>query len=583
VRLPARAARFARDEAHVSDTHDPNLHECVARRRTFAIVSHPDAGKTTLTEKLLWFGGAIQTAGAVRARKASRHAVSDWMKMEQERGISVTTSVMSFRYRLPEAPPSDPPIDVNLLDTPGHADFGEDTYRVLTAVDAALMVIDGAKGVEERTEKLIEICRLRDTPVVTFVNKLDRETMEPLEVLDDVESKLGIACVPMTWPIGRGKGFRGVYDLVHHRLHLFRAQAGEDAPPPDAIEVSGTDDPRLDKLLGDDVEQFRADIELLSGAAPDWNHAAFLAGKQSPLLFGSAMNNFGVRELLETFLRLAPPPQPRMAITGDAVLSPPPPGEPVPTRRVETDEPAFTGFVFKIQANMDPKHRDRMAFLRICSGRFERGMKAHHCRLAREVNLGNATTFFARDREIVEEAFAGDIIGIPNHGILKIGDTLTAGELLRFTGIPSFAPEIFRRVVLRTPLKAKALAKGLTQLAEEGAIQVFKMILGGEFVVGVVGQLQLEVMKHRLLTEYSVEAEYETADFNTARWVTPRTEGKSKDDVRKMMDLFVRRNEPNLGHDAHGDLAYLAPNKWNLSKVEERFPDVRFEGTREHT
>ena len=555
----------------------------VRNRRTFAIVSHPDAGKTTLTEKLLWFGGAIQTAGAVRARRASRHAVSDWMKMEQERGISVTTSVMSFRYPMPEAKPTDPKVLVNLLDTPGHADFGEDTYRVLTAVDAALMVIDGAKGVESRTEKLIEICRLRDTPVVTFVNKMDRETMEPLEVLDDVESKLSITCVPMTWPIGRGKGFRGVYDLVHDRLHLFRTQTGEDDAPPDPVQLTGIDDPKLDELLGDDVEQFRADIELLEGAAPTYDHEAFLAGKQSPLLFGSAMNNFGVRELLETFLRLAPPPQPRDAITGDAVLHPPPPGDPVPTRTVQTDEPAFSGFVFKIQANMDPKHRDRMAFLRICSGEFTRGMKAYHCRLRREVNLVNATTFCARDREIVEEAYAGDIIGSPNHGTLKIGDTLTAGELLRFTGIPSFAPELFRRVVLKSPLKAKALAKGLTQLAEEGAIQVFKMILGGEFIVGVVGQLQLEVMKHRLLAEYSVEATYEAVDFSTARWVTPKTDGMSKDDVRKMMDKFERRNEPNLGYDAHGDLCYLAPNKWNLSKVEERFPDVRFEGTREHT
>jgi peptide chain release factor 3 len=555
----------------------------VNNRRTFAIVSHPDAGKTTLTEKLLWFGGAIQTAGAVRARRASRHAVSDWMKMEQERGISVTTSVMSFRYPMPDAHAGDPPVEVNLLDTPGHADFGEDTYRVLTAVDAALMVIDGAKGVESRTEKLIDICRLRDTPVVTFVNKLDRETMEPLEVLDDVESKLSISCVPMTWPIGRGKGFRGVYDLVHNRLHLFRAQPGEDAAPPDPVQLTGIEDPKLDKLLGDDVQQFRADIELLAGAAPEYDHEAFLAGRQSPLLFGSAMNNFGVRELLETFLRLAPPPQSRSAVTGDAVLSPPAPGEPVETRVVETNEEEFTGFVFKIQANMDPKHRDRMAFLRICSGEFSRGMKAYHCRLQREVNLGNATTFFARDREIVEHAYAGDIIGIPNHGILKIGDTLTTGELLRFTGIPSFAPELFRRVVLKSPLKAKALAKGLTQLAEEGAIQVFKMILGGEFVVGVVGQLQLEVMKHRLHAEYSVDAVYEEAAFTTARWITPRTEGKSKDDVRKMMETFRRRNEPNLAHDAHGDLCYLAPNKWNLSKVEERFPDVRFEGTREHT
>lgn len=557
----------------------------VRHRRTFAIVSHPDAGKTTLTEKLLFFGGAIQTAGAVRARRASRHAVSDWMKMEQERGISVTTSVMTFRYPIPGAPDDDPPADINLLDTPGHADFGEDTYRVLTAVDAALMVIDGAKGVESRTEKLIEICRLRDTPVVTFVNKLDRECMEPLEVLDDVESKLGIACVPMTWPIGMGKGFRGVYDLVGKRLFLFKDQSGakDDQMPELGIPLEGVDDPRLDELVGDQVEELREQIELLEGAAPPYDHELFLAGKQSPLLFGSAMNNFGVRELLETFLRLAPPPQNRQAFTGDAVLNPPPPGEAAPTREVDTAEPKFSGFVFKIQANMDPKHRDRMAFLRICSGRFDRGMKAFHPRLGRDVNLGNATMFFAQSREIVEQAYAGDIIGIPNHGILKIGDTLTQGELLRFVGIPSFAPEIFRRVLLKSPLKAKALAKGLTQLSEEGAIQVFKMMIGGEFVVGVVGQLQLEVMKHRLLAEYSVDADYEATTYSTARWVSPITEGRSKIEIRKLMDKFNRRNEANLALDGHGDLAYLAPNKWNLQKVEERFPEVRFSATREHT
>jgi peptide chain release factor 3 len=556
-----------------------------SRRRTFAIVSHPDAGKTTLTEKLLFFGGAIQIAGAVRARRASRHAVSDWMAMEQERGISVTTSVLSFQYRLPEQAETAPPFEVNLLDTPGHADFGEDTYRVLTAVDAALMVIDGAKGVESRTEKLIEICRLRDTPVVTFVNKFDRECRSPIELLDDVEAKLSIKCVPMTWPIGMGKRFRGVYDIVHKQVHLFRyADAhGEDRWPDAGIAVSGPDDPRLDELLGDQAQELRDELELLAGAAPAFDPAAFATGRQSPLLFGSAMNNFGVRELLETYLRLAPRPQPRMAITGNAAVTPPAPGEPVPTRQVEPDEPAFSGFVFKIQANMDPKHRDRMAFLRICSGRFTRGMRAFHCRLGREVGLGNATTFFAANREIVEEAYAGDIIGLPNHGTIKIGDSFTEGELLRFTGIPSFAPEIFRRVLLKSPLKAKALGKGLEQLAEEGAIQVFKLMLGSDYVVGVVGQLQLEVMKHRLLHEYSVEADYESVEFTTARWITPKTEGKSADEVRKLMEQFQRKNDANLAVDAHGDLAYLAPNKWNLQKVEERFPDVRFSATREHT
>lgn len=552
----------------------------VARRRTFAIVSHPDAGKTTLTEKLLLFSGAIQLAGAVRSKKAARATTSDWMAMERERGISVTTSVMSFEYPHPERP-NDPPCQVNLLDTPGHADFGEDTYRVLTAVDAALMVIDGAKGVESRTEKLIEICRLRDTPVVTFVNKFDRECMEPLELLDNIEKKLGMTCVPATWPIGMGKRFKGVYDLVHNRLFLFSA-SGHDRIQ-EGIAVDGLDDPKLDELLGDDAEDLRGEIELLEGAIEPLDHQAFLAGKQTPLLFGSAMNNFGVRELLETFVRLAPPPQPREAITGAAAVSAPAPGEPVETRSVVADEGDFSGFVFKIQANMDPNHRDRMAFLRICSGRFTRGMKAAHCRIGRDIGLGNATAFLARSRELVEEAYAGDIIGIPNHGTIKIGDTFTTGEQLRFTGIPSFAPELFRRVLLKSPLKAKALAKGLTQLSEEGAIQVFKPMLGSQWIVGAVGQLQLEVMKHRLKSEYSVDADYEGVEYTTARWVTPKTEGKSRIQIRKLMDQFERKAQQNLAHDGHGDLAYLAPNRWNLAKVEERFPDLIFRATREHT
>jgi peptide chain release factor 3 len=557
-----------------------------ARRRTFAIVSHPDAGKTTLTEKLLLFGGAIQVAGAVRARKASRHAVSDWMAMEQERGISVTTSVMTFEYPIPGADPGDPPAQVNLLDTPGHADFGEDTYRVLTAVDSALMVIDGAKGVEARTEKLIEICRLRDTPVVTFVNKLDRECLEPLDLLDEIERKLGMPCVPMTWPIGMGKRFRGVYDLVHRVLHRFSAAADAEDPSaiPPGLPLDGADDPRLDEIVGDQAGDLRQALELLEGAAPELDPAAFLAGRQTPVFFGSAMNNFGVRELLDAFVSLAPPPAARLAVTGPAAVAPPAPGEPVPTRLVQSDEPHFTGFCFKIQANMDPNHRDRIAFLRVCSGRFERAMKVHSVRLGREIGVGNALTFLARTRELVEEAWPGDIVGIPNHGTIKIGDTFTQGELLRFTGIPSFAPEIFRRVVLKTPLKAKQLGKGLTQLAEEGAIQVFKPLLGATWVVGVVGQLQLDLMRHRLHTEYSVEAEYEPVDYQLARWVTPRADaGGDRHQVEKALADFRRKAEPNLYTDAHGDLTYLAPNKWNLEKVVERFPGMRFEATREHT
>ncbi len=548
----------------------------IARRRTFAIVSHPDAGKTTLTEKLLLFGGAIQLAGAVRARKAARHATSDWMKMEQERGISVTTSVMSFEYLL-----DDRQFQINLLDTPGHADFGEDTYRVLTAVDSALMVIDGAKGVEERTEKLVEICRLRDTPIVTFVNKLDRECLEPLVLVDDVARKLGMEVVPMTWPIAMGKRFRGVFDLVHKRLHLFAAQHHERVQ--DGIWVTGLDDPRLDELLGEQAEELRADVELLSGAVPSFDHDAFLRGKQTPMLFGSAMNNFGVRELLETFISLAPQPAARTAMVGVTGSAPPAPGQPVQTREVATDETPFSGFVFKIQANMDPQHRDRVAFLRICSGRFTRAMRAFHCRLGREVNMGNAMTFLARDRVIVEEAYPGDIIGVPNHGTIKIGDTFSDGELLRFLGIPSFAPELFRRVILKTPLKAKSLTKGLGELAEEGTIQVFKPLLGSNFVVGAVGQLQLDVMQHRLAHEYHVEAAYEPVEYTTARWVTPKMAGKSREQIHALVHEFRRKAEANLAIDGHGDLVYLAPNKWNLAKVQERFPELTFSSTREHT
>ncbi|PRQ02585.1 Peptide chain release factor 3 [Enhygromyxa salina] len=562
----------------------------VRRRRTFAIISHPDAGKTTLTEKLLLFGGAIQMAGAVRARKAARHAVSDWMKMEQERGISVTTSVMSFEYPIPGIPADAPDIErlanVNLLDTPGHADFGEDTYRVLTAVDSALMVIDGAKGVESRTEKLIEICRMRDTPVITFVNKFDRECLAPLELLDEIEDKLGIPCVPWTWPIGMGKRFKGVYHLVDQQLHLFKPsdKAGEDnLELSEGIPVSGIDDPRIDELLGDQADDLREDIELLEGAGAEFDREAFLAGKQTPLLFGSAMNNFGVRELLRTFVSLAPPPQQREAIVGKAAIEPPKPGDPVETRMIAAVDPEFSGFVFKIQANMDPNHRDRMAFMRICSGKFARGMKAHHVRLGRDVGMSNALAFLARSRELVEEAWPGDIIGVPNHGTIKIGDSFSGGSKLRYTGIPSFAPELFRRVLLKTPLKAKALAKGLRQLSEEGAIQVFKPLLGATWVVGAVGQLQLEVMKHRLLDEYSVEAAYEHVDFTTTRWVTPNLEGYAKQDLDKVMSNFKRKCEENLYVDGHDDLVYLAPNKWNMIKTEERFPELRFEATREHS
>ena len=529
----------------------------IGKRRTFAIISHPDAGKTTLTEKLLLFGGAIQMAGTVKGRKAARHATSDWMRLEQQRGISVTSSVMQFPYRGRV---------VNLLDTPGHEDFSEDTYRTLTAVDSALMVIDCAKGVEERTIKLMEVCRLRDTPILTFINKLDREGREPLELLDEVEKVLKIRCAPVTWPIGMGRELKGVYHLLEDFVHLY--QPSKDGRVNEGAIIPGLGSDEAAAALGPEViDALREEIELVQGAADPFDHGEYLAGRQTPVFFGSAISNFGVQEMLDGFVTHAPGPRPRAA---DA-------------RTVAPHEPAFTGFVFKIQANMDPQHRDRMAFMRVCSGRFERGMKAFHCRLGREVGLGNATTFLARDREIVEAAYAGDIIGLPNHGTIKIGDTFTGGSKLRFTGIPSFAPELFRRVLLKTPLKAKQLAKGLLQLSEEGAIQVFKPLLGSLWVVGAVGQLQLEVMKHRLSTEYTVEADYEGVELTTARWVSPITAGRTKQEIDKLVANFKRKCEENLYTDGHDDLVYLAPNRWNLAKVEERFPEIRFEATREHT
>ena len=419
----------------------------IEQRRTFGIISHPDAGKTTLTEKLLLFGGAIQLAGAVKARKAGRHATSDWMAIEKERGISVTTSVMKFHYGA---------FEINLLDTPGHQDFSEDTYRVLTAVDSALMVIDSGKGVEPQTEKLMEVCRMRNTPIMTFINKLDRDGMDPMEVLANIEDKLQIECAPLSWPIGMGKDFKGVYNLYRKSLHLFTP--GKDSRKEKGITITDLLDPRLDELLGSQAEQLREEIALIEGAASPFSHEEYLKGNQTPVFFGSAINNFGVRELLEAFVEMAPPPGPRAATT----------------RMVSPLEAAFSGFVFKIQANMDLAHRDRIAFFRICSGKFTRGMKVFHHRIGREIVLSNATIFMAQDRTNVEEAWPGDIIGIHNHGTIQIGDTFTEGEPLQFTGIPNFAPEHFRRVRTKNSLKIKQLQKGLAQLSEEGAVQVFR-------------------------------------------------------------------------------------------------------------
>ncbi|MBB5022436.1 peptide chain release factor 3 [Desulfurispira natronophila] len=523
------------------------LSQEIDRRRTFGIISHPDAGKTTLTEKLLLFGGAIQMAGTVKSRKSDRHATSDWMAIEQQRGISVTSSVMKFIYRDRE---------INLLDTPGHKDFSEDTYRVLTAVDSAMMVIDSAKGVEAQTEKLMEVCRMRNTPIITFINKLDREGMEPLDILSDIEDKLQIECVPLSWPIGMGKRFRGVYDRYHQQLHLFtpgKAMRGDE----EGITITDLADSQLDELLGSQADELREELELLEGAASPLDRDQFLQGTQTPVFFGSAINNFGVRELLDAFIEMAPSPGPRQTVQ----------------REVQPQEEDFSGFVFKIQANMDPAHRDRIAFLRICSGTFTRGMKVRHHRIGKDISIPNATIFMAQDRAGVEEAFPGDIIGLHNHGTIKIGDTFTTKEPLQFTGIPNFAPEIFQKVVLRDPLRSKQLHKGLLQLSEEGAVQVFRPLMGNEIILGAVGVLQFDVTMARLKNEYNVEAIYQPAQYFTARWI-----GGEK----KQLVEFEKKLRANLFHDAEDHLTYLAPNKWNLDYVMEQWPDIRFLKTREH-
>ncbi|CAN5645588.1 peptide chain release factor 3 [soil metagenome] len=526
----------------------PRIAAEAARRRTFAIISHPDAGKTTLTEKLLLFGGAIQMAGSVKGRKAARHATSDWMALEKERGISVTSSVMQFPYagRI-----------VNLLDTPGHADFGEDTYRVLTAVDSALMVIDVAKGVEERTIKLMEVCRMRDTPIMSFINKLDREGREPIDLLDEVESVLGIQCAPVTWPIGMGSRLKGVVHLVSGEVHLY--EPGRNFTRQDSTIFPSLDDPQVEARIGADMlAHLRDELELVQGASHPFDADAYRAGRQTPVFFGSAVNNFGVQPLLDFFVEHAPSPRPRESTTRD----------------VAPGEAELTGFVFKIQANMDPMHRDRVAFMRICSGRFVAGMKALHVRSGKDVKLANALTFMASDREITAEAWPGDVIGIHNHGTISIGDTFTEGEALAFTGIPYFAPELFRRARLRDPLKLKQLQKGLAQLSEEGATQFFKPMLSNDLILGAVGVLQFDVVAYRLKDEYGVDAAFEPVGVATARWVKCDDAGK--------LEEFRDRNAANLAIDGAGELVYLAPTRINLQLTIERWPDVRFMATREH-
>ncbi len=519
----------------------------ITRRRTFGIISHPDAGKTTLTEKLLLFGGAINMAGAVKSRKVERHATSDWMAIEQERGISVTTSVMKFTYK---------DYEVNLLDTPGHQDFSEDTYRVLTAVDSAIMVIDSAKGVENQTEKLMEVCRMRNTPIITFINKLDREGLTPLDIMGEIEEKLQIECTPLSWPIGMGKTFKGVYNIHHKTLHLFTP--GQATLNEQGLLIDDLSDPKVDELLGEQADELRDDIELLEGAANPFEYDHYLNASQTPVFFGSAINNFGVQEMLDCFVEMAPPPGPRQTVT----------------REVSPEEEAFSGFVFKIQANMNPAHRDRIDFFRICSGKFTRGMKVRHHRLGKDITLANATIFMAQERENVQEAWPGDIIGLHNHGTIKIGDTFTPKEELKFTGIPNFAPEHFRRVLLKNPLKMKQLQKGLVQLAEEGAIQVFRPLIGSDYIMGAVGVLQFEVTMARLKNEYGVDAIYENVDYQAARWV--RCEDK------KAFAEFERKNQASLARDSEGFLTYLAQSEWMLNFFMEKWPTITFDKTREN-
>jgi peptide chain release factor 3 len=519
----------------------------VARRRTFAIISHPDAGKTTLTEKLLLFGGAIQMAGTVKARKSARHATSDWMEVEKQRGISVTSSVMQFEYD---------GHTINLLDTPGHQDFSEDTYRVLTAVDAAVMVIDAAKGVEEQTIKLLEVCCLRATPIITFVNKMDREVREPLALLEEIESVLKIDCAPITWPIGMGKTFRGVFDLRHDRLVRFTP--GEERRYETSELIEGLANPRLTELFPQEMPALLHDVDLLRSASAPFDLDLFLAGQQTPVFFGSGINNFGVQEILTALTEWAPAPLPRDG----------------GTRMVEPREAPFTGFVFKIQANMDPRHRDRIAFFRVCSGRYTPAMKVQHQRAGREIKLSNVMTFMANERVQSEDAVAGDIIGIHNHGQLQIGDTLTEGEPLAFKGIPYFAPELFRVARPRDPFKSKQLQKGLQELGEEGAIQVFEAMTGKTLLLGAIGQLQFEVVAARLASEYKVDALYDDAGIATARWLTYPDEKVRRD--------FERDRAASLATDVDGNPVYLAPNKFNLQVAMERWPKVSFHATREH-
>ncbi len=518
----------------------------IKKRRTFAIISHPDAGKTTLTEKLLLFGGAIQLAGSVKGRKATRHATSDWMELEKQRGISVTSSVMQFTYN---------DVVVNLLDTPGHEDFSEDTYRTLTAVDSALMVIDVAKGVEERTIKLMEVCRLRNTPIITFINKLDREGRDPIELMDEVERILKIKCSPITWPIGMGKRLKGVIDLRDEVIHIFKSD--NNSQKNSETKIKGLDNPLLDSMIGDLANEIRDEIELVKGASYKFRKKEFNCGELTPVFFGSAINNFGIKALLDAFSEYAPEPIPRHT----------------DQREVKPLEKNFSGFIFKIQANMDPAHRDRVAFMRICSGSYKKGMKMYHVRSGKKTRISDAITFQADTRMAIDDAYPGDIIGLHNHGTIQIGDTFTEGESLKYSGIPYFAPEIFQRIVLKDPLKLKQLQKGVIQLSEEGATQVFRPFRNNDILLGAVGILQFEVAIHRLGGEYNVDALVEPTSIKLARWIECEDKKILKDFTEKVYD--------NLAEDGDKKLVYLAPSQVNLNLIEERWPQIKFSKTRD--
>ncbi|MCF8486287.1 MAG: peptide chain release factor 3 [Rhodobacteraceae bacterium] len=530
----------------MTHTNRPALPPEIARRRTFAIISHPDAGKTTLTEKFLLFGGAIQMAGQVRAKGEARRTRSDFMQMEKDRGISVSASAMSFDFRQ---------YRFNLVDTPGHSDFSEDTYRTLTAVDAAIMVIDGAKGVESQTRKLFEVCRLRDLPILTFCNKMDRESRDVFEIIDEIQENLAIDVTPASWPIGVGRDFVGAYDLLHDRLEIMdRADRNKVA---ESIKISGLSDPKLaEHIPADLLKKFLEDLEMARELLPAFDREAFLNGSMTPIWFGSAINSFGVKELMDGMGEYGPEPQVQRAAE----------------REIAPEEPTVTGFVFKVQANMDPKHRDRVAFVRLASGHFERGMKLTHVRTKKPMSVANPVMFLAADRELAEEAWAGDIIGIPNHGQLRIGDALTEGEALRFTGIPSFAPELLQGVRAMDPMKAKHLEKALMQFAEEGAAKVFKPMIGSGYIVGVVGALQFEVLASRIELEYGLPVRFEGSQFTSARWVQgPKAE----------MDKLINVNKQHMATDHDGDAVFLTRLQWDIDRVSRDYPDLKLTATKE--